>query len=114
MAALSGLAASGAGCVLVVDAGLGTVQPGWTTAGDLVRDASRVLTRFGTEVRTVAVAVESDTPGPGPTTSVWRRPGRSSGHGGPTAAAGAAQLVMNGVQGVAVYDGWSPTRQPER
>ncbi|MGO4257995.1 DUF6603 domain-containing protein [Marmoricola sp. RAF53] len=102
IAALSGLAATAAGCTVVVDTGLTVTAAGWASAGDLVADAARVLTRFTTAVRTVGVVVESDAPDRvedmgleliGATRAT-----------GPDGEAVEPHLVMNGSQVVALYD----------
>ena len=102
VAALSGLVATAAGCTIVVDTGLTVTAAGWATAGDLVSDAARVLTRFATGVRTVVLVVESDTPDRvddmglqllGATRALGRDGLPSEAH-----------LVMNGAQVIALYD----------
>lgn len=101
VAALGTSTAVGAGCVLVTDGGLTTIPPGWTTAGDLVRDVAVVLTRFSGPVTAVVVVVESDDPD------------RVEGMGleliGATRAVDAhgtqlePALLVNGTQAIAVY-----------
>ncbi len=102
VAALSGLVATSAGCTIVVDTGLTVTAAGWATAGDLVSDAARILTRFATSVRTVAVVVESEAPDRVDDMGLeLLGAARALGADGkPTEA----HLVMNGAQVVAIYD----------
>ena len=102
VAALGPSAALAACAVLVVDAGRTPVEAGWTTAGEVVRDAARVLTRFSVPVRTVALVVETDAPDRfGDMGLELRGATRTvAADGNPTEA----RLLMTGVQAVAVYD----------
>ncbi|HJQ06714.1 MAG TPA: DUF6603 domain-containing protein, partial [Nocardioides sp.] len=95
VAALGPGAAMAAGAVIVVDVGLHPIDAGWTTAGAVVRDAARVLTRFSKPVRTVAVVVDTDDP---------QRLGDLGLQLQGAARDGDPHLVMNGTQAVVVYD----------
>ncbi len=102
VAVLGPSAALAAGAVLVVEAGQTPAEPGWSSAGDLVRGAARVVTRFSSPARTVALIVEADLPDrvgdmglllEGATRAVGSDGGSLDPH-----------LVMNGSQAVAIYD----------
>ncbi|HWU20448.1 MAG TPA: hypothetical protein VN088_02910, partial [Nocardioides sp.] len=95
VAALGPGVAMAAGAVIVADVGLHPIDAGWTTAGAFVRDAARVLTRFGGPVRTVAIVVDTDHP---------ERIGDLGLQLQGAARAGDPHLVMNGTQAVVVYD----------
>ncbi len=91
-----------AGCVLDVEAPHPTPGVSWTTAGDLVRDADAVTTRFARPVTCVALVVEADDPDRvgelglelhGATRAV-------SADGTPVEAL----LVANGSQSIAIYE----------
>ena len=60
--ALGSGAALAPGCVLEIAASLNPGTVAWSTAGDLVREASSVLTRFSRPVGTVVLVIESDDP----------------------------------------------------
>ena len=59
VARLGGRSAIASGCVINVEGATGRSRVGWAVAGDVVRGAAAVVTRFESAVRTVGVIVRS-------------------------------------------------------
>lgn len=59
VARLGGRSAMAAGCMINIDGASGRSRVGWAVAGDVVRAAAAVSTRFSTTVKTLAVMVRS-------------------------------------------------------
>ncbi|MFC7496392.1 MULTISPECIES: DUF6603 domain-containing protein [unclassified Nocardioides] len=90
-----------AGCVLDVEAPHPTPGVTWTTAGDLVRDADAVTTRFARPVTCVALVVEADDPDRvGELGLELHGATRATGAGGTPVE---PSLIANGTQSIAVY-----------